>query len=514
MSSAAEVDKDNLSRFNTGVNETQTMDDSKLASPIDTAKKTSKVTSNITSDIDIDSQQYKLHISDEGEYNWEDHKKQFFDPEDLNNPRNTAKTSAKKNVALKLEFQSDDTSNNTLANYRKIDDQARRIAYHKYGYKDNNNIPLEKSFIISLGELLDYDLPSEVVQQLMIAGINQPYKLINTFGGQMTALAHQLSYATPSVFLFLHPLLTKRLIFFSRLVLNIEINTTNISTKQWKKRKKNDKYDTTFFNMKEKERLYYRDSIFDIQFEYQVSALFASLMKVIIDTGNEEIHSITSFHKMGSTYSSNKSYISKISNKSRSTRKKTKSRRNVPDDTSTIRSIPISIDTSERKHNLFVTNRKSKNILPTFDTEKTLKKASKSSKKALINGRRSSGFSKAKSPLDTDYHPDWNLNVQGQQVNLDKQQTFMAGIVQHGTQNRQGAQVHPRFSRVKFHSPQQSVPMNEPSPPQIQDERGDKKDNKNNNDQHLKTQLQTYIDNVQDRSSPVYKRVPLHIGET
>ena len=118
-------------------------------------------------------------------------------------------------------------------------------------------------------------------------------------GGQMIALAHQISYATPSVSLFHHLLLTKRLIFFSRLVLNIEINTTNITTKQWKKRKKNDKYDTTFFNMKEKERLYYRDSIFDIQFEYQVSALFSSLMKVIIDIGHEEIHSITSFNQNG-----------------------------------------------------------------------------------------------------------------------------------------------------------------------------------------------------------------------
>ena len=51
----------------------------------------------------------------------------------------------------------------------------------------------------------------------MIAGINQPWKIVNTFGGQMTALAHQLSYIKPSVFLFRHPILTKRLIFFSRL---------------------------------------------------------------------------------------------------------------------------------------------------------------------------------------------------------------------------------------------------------------------------------------------------------
>ena len=283
---------------------------------------------------------------------------------DLDNPSTTAKTRATKNVALKLEFQRDDTSNNTLDNYRKIDNQARRIAYHKYGYKDNNNIPLEKSFIISLGDLLDYDLPSEVVQQLMIAGVNQPYKLVNTFGGHMTALAHQLSYTSPYVFLFRHPNLTKGLIFFSRLVLDIDITKTNISTKKWKRLKKHDKYNTIFFNMKEKTRLYYKDSIFDTQHEYQVSALFESLMKVIIDTGNEEIHSITSSHQMGSTYSSNKFYISKTSNRSKSKNKRTKSRRNVPDDTSTIRSIPISIDTSERKHNLFVTDRKSKKNFP------------------------------------------------------------------------------------------------------------------------------------------------------
>ena len=140
MSSATEFDKDNISTSQKYMKEELTMVDSKLSSPIDT----SKVTSNINSDIDIDSQHYKLHINDEEEYNWEEHKKQFFDPKELNNPSKAAKTSAKKNVALKLDFQSDDTSNNTLENYRKIDDQARRIAYHKYGYKDNNNIPLDK----------------------------------------------------------------------------------------------------------------------------------------------------------------------------------------------------------------------------------------------------------------------------------------------------------------------------------------------------------------------------------
>ena len=193
MPSVTEFDKDNLSPSHTGIKEKKTMSDSKFASPLNTAKKTSRVTSNITSDIDIDSQQYKLHNSDEEEYDWEAHRTQCFDQMGLDNHENTAKTSATKKVALKLDFQPDDASNNTIDSYRKIDNQARRIANHKYGHKDNNHIPLEKSFTILLGELLEYDLPSAVVHQLMIAGINQPYKLVNTFGGQMTALAHQLS---------------------------------------------------------------------------------------------------------------------------------------------------------------------------------------------------------------------------------------------------------------------------------------------------------------------------------
>ena len=64
-----------------------------------------------------------------------------------------------------------------------------------------------------------------------------------------------------------------------------------------------------------------------------------------------------------------------------------------------------------------------------FDNESSLKRISSSTREALINGRRSSGFSKAKSPLEANYHPDWNINVQGQQVNLDDTQTFMAGVL-------------------------------------------------------------------------------------
>ena len=65
--------------------------------------------------------------------------------------------------------------------------------------------------------------------------------------------------------------------------------------------------------------------------------------------------------------------------------------------------------------------------------------------------RRTSGFSKAISPMDANYNPQSNQNVQGvTTINPDDLSLFMAGVAQHGVQNQTYGTIHPQSSRVKF----------------------------------------------------------------
>ena len=65
--------------------------------------------------------------------------------------------------------------------------------------------------------------------------------------------------------------------------------------------------------------------------------------------------------------------------------------------------------------------------------------------------RRTSGFSKAISPMDANYNPQSNQNVQGvTTINPDDLSLFMAGVAQHGVQNQNYCQIHPQSSWVKF----------------------------------------------------------------
>ena len=127
------------------------------------------------------------------------------------------------------------------------------------------------------------------------------------------------------------------------------------------------------FNMHNGDILYYKDSVLDHQYEYQVVKLFASLKAIKIETEKET------------------NYSQHLNN-------------------------PINFNLyfywtePSRK---CVTSRKPKHVAEVFDVEKALKEAQKSNEKLLVNARQSSRFSKAKSPLDKGYHLDWNKNVQG-----------------------------------------------------------------------------------------------------
>ena len=92
----------------------------------------------------------------------------------------------------------------------------------------------------------------------------------------------------------------------------------------------------------------------------------------------------------------------------------------------------------ENLHHQYVTNRRPKKQIPIVDTEQIIKSAAKSNITRLRKGRRSSGFSRPVSPLDSNYNKTSNQNIQGAYtIPPDEKQLFMAGVTQHGVQNQQ-----------------------------------------------------------------------------
>ena len=80
-----------------------------------------------------------------------------------------------------------------------------------------------------------------------------------------------------------------------------------------------------------------------------------------------------------------------------------------------------------------------------------VQQASKSNKPSSQLDRRTSGFSKAISPMDRNYNLQSNNNVQGvATINPDDLALFMANVTQHGVQNQLHGQIHPQASRVQF----------------------------------------------------------------
>ena len=255
-----------LSKEIKGILAMEILEGSKNDSTIHTPKKRPEITSN-PEPTGMDSSYIEMHHSEN--YDWEEHQQQALDNINIDISTDTIKQQAIESTSIINNNSNDEQSENTMTHYKELDIQARKIACNKYGKRKDKSTRLDTLFIMSFSEIIDYDIPSEVNNQLMIDGINQPWKIVNTFGGQMTALAQQLSYAKPSMFLFRHPILTKRLIFFSRLFLNIAVNIKIINPKLWAKKKKSDTYDQDFYNMSDQERSILSVSIADIQLEYQ-----------------------------------------------------------------------------------------------------------------------------------------------------------------------------------------------------------------------------------------------------
>ena len=93
--------------------------------------------------------------------------------------------------------------------------------------------------VIKMIELITGTLtPGKIIEQLERSGIIEPYKIINTFGGNMSSLAKYICYNKPSIFLHHHQSTTKQLFLLSRHILNVTLSTRVFTPRIWGRTKK------------------------------------------------------------------------------------------------------------------------------------------------------------------------------------------------------------------------------------------------------------------------------------
>lgn len=299
----------------------------------------------------------------------------------------------------------------------KLDESAIVALDEMYGPRIENIDGMDTNFIAKLENVCDLGpFPAPILLQLIKSGLNTPHKVINTFGGGIMYLAKQLVYMKLSLFIEEFPTFTRRLFAISRLILGINFTVEIIFPQLWSKTKKTAEYDRQFNNLSETEVLDLHVMSQDDHHEAEIMLMFNTIKKCAIDLtnpiNNPDIFEITS----------------------------NASKRHNNDDSSTIRStkVPTAISTQdETQLNQFVTERK----VRINDPESRLKS----------NRRRVSGHSKAKSPMDFDFHPHSNDNTKEVLNPIpNENDLFMAGITQHSVQNQQGSFSHPQQFREQI----------------------------------------------------------------
>ena len=123
-----------------------------------------------------------------------------------------------------------------------------------------------------------------------------------------------------------------------------------------------------------------------------------------------------------------------------------------------MKSIPHNINVINKR---FITDKKYRvhetQQDPIDEYNNLLKEATSIYTGKQINNRRLSGFSKAISPNEPNFHPSMNEHVQDvPKLNTNSHLLMKASNQQHSTQNLMHAPVEPQLHCVQFHSPMKS----------------------------------------------------------
>ena len=119
-----------------------------------------------------------------------------------------------------------------------------------FGVKVPITTIFDTNVVNKIEELINMKITGEFIDQLETAGITEPYKIINIFGGNLQTLGKFICYNKPSIFLYLNKEITKRLFLLSRTLIKQEFDVTKMRVNTWMKNKKKKSYNQTFLQLK------------------------------------------------------------------------------------------------------------------------------------------------------------------------------------------------------------------------------------------------------------------------
>ena len=258
----------------------------------------------------------------------------------------------------------------------KLDKDALKAITVMFGPGRANEKQPKATFITKLERILGDNIPQEIFKELVNGGIITPQKLINTFGGGLQSMTMFMCYHKPSLFLARFDSFTHKLFVLSRLELNLSMNKTEFSPKEWTLNKKRVTYDRAFEKKSESACKTLRDDISDTEYSMATMKFMIALRTNIHDTA----------YNVNPPTAVNKGQLQQ-------------------EDGSTIissKSVPVNINVVDSK---YITGRK-------YRTSGNLQKLTHP-QSHLKKGMKKPRYSVAVSPHDPTFRPDINLTVPG-----------------------------------------------------------------------------------------------------
>ena len=170
------------------------------------------------------------------------------------------------------------TTNNPSEHQHQNNNSIESSMSQIFGTKTPGTIDMIQQYQDVFCQILKiYPLPDPILLQFKKAKWINPSIIVNTFGGNITALAQKLCFHNSSIFINGFPDITKSLIRFSRHEPGIPIQGSPFSSKMWIKSKKNNDYDAKFLTLSVEQRAIIADVMTDEQHDMSLYLLFQEL---------------------------------------------------------------------------------------------------------------------------------------------------------------------------------------------------------------------------------------------
>ena len=249
--------------------------------------------------------------------------------------------------------------------------------------------------VLKLEQYIEIKITTPLFMQLEDSGTTKPHQIVNVFGGNFQSLEQFICYNKPSLFLNEHKEVTRRLFAMSKLLLKKEFKIPSFSPSDWMDCKKTEGFNKKFMKLENYRVNIIKEMIEEGQYDLIISMHFNKVKDLVSDIA----HGV--FRDDDVTVRSTK-HQNVIKDEVQVNQWK-------EEDRSTIESIPHNINIMNNDQ--YVTGRQHRNSeLP----QNLVQEYTNSLQKAFRRqSRRKSGFARAKSPYEMDFHPQQNENVKG-----------------------------------------------------------------------------------------------------